>query len=162
MTLAEYRKLLEKIRENYRLEDYEQEEFEQQLDKLGYKFVEKRKCFFVIPKGRCSILRPWAAKIWKNKPGVFRVSSMNYLLIKLISIYMEELTRKTYRLIKEHEEEKGIRTYTVVEGDTLRDISIRLFGTKLRWPEIYRLNKDIIKSPDLIYPGQVLRIPSED
>ena len=33
------------------------------------------------------------------------------------------------------------------------------FVTDGGWPAIYNLNKDIIKNPDLIYPGQVLQMP---
>ena len=51
------------------------------------------------------------------------------------------------------------RRATVVKGDTLYDIAGRLLGNVNRWPEIYELNTDIIENPDLIYPGQVLRIP---
>jgi nucleoid-associated protein YgaU len=52
------------------------------------------------------------------------------------------------------------RRATVVKGDTLYDIAGRLLGNVNRWPEIYELNTDIIENPDLIYPGQVLRIPA--
>ena len=51
------------------------------------------------------------------------------------------------------------RRATVVKGDTLYDIAGRLLGNVNRWPEIYELNTDRIENPDLIYPGQVLRIP---
>lgn len=52
------------------------------------------------------------------------------------------------------------RRATVVKGDTLYDIAGRLLGNANRWPEIYELNTDKIENPDLIYPGQVLRIPA--
>ena len=32
-------------------------------------------------------------------------------------------------------------------------------ASKTNWPEIYQLNKDQIKDPNLIYPGQILRLP---
>jgi hypothetical protein len=32
-------------------------------------------------------------------------------------------------------------------------------ASKINWPEIYQLNKDQIKDPNLIYPGQMLRLP---
>lgn len=52
-----------------------------------------------------------------------------------------------------------VRRYTVISGDTLYDIAGKLLGNVNRWPEIYALNTDIIDDPDLIYPGQVLKIP---
>lgn len=50
--------------------------------------------------------------------------------------------------------------YTVVAGDNLWDIAKKFYGNASRWPEIYAANKDKIKDPNLIYPGQVLVIPS--
>ena len=51
------------------------------------------------------------------------------------------------------------RTYVVVKGDTLSGIAKREYGNASKWPTIYEANKDVIKDPDLIYPGQQLRIP---
>ncbi len=52
------------------------------------------------------------------------------------------------------------QTYTVVSGDSLSKISKRLYGDASKWKKIYEANTDQIKNPDLIYPGQVLKIPS--
>ena len=51
------------------------------------------------------------------------------------------------------------RTYTVVAGDSLSKISKKIYGNANRWKEIFEANKDKIKNPDLIYPGQILKIP---
>ncbi len=50
-------------------------------------------------------------------------------------------------------------TYTVQRGDTLSHIAQRMLGRAGRWPEIFEANKDKIKNPNLIYPGQVLVLP---
>lgn len=50
-------------------------------------------------------------------------------------------------------------TYTVQKGDTLQKIAKKYLGKTSRWPEIYEENKDVIKSPEKIYPGQVIVIP---
>lgn len=50
-------------------------------------------------------------------------------------------------------------THTVVAGDTLWGISSRYLGDGARYMEIYNINTDIIKNPNLIYVGQVLKIP---
>lgn len=49
-------------------------------------------------------------------------------------------------------------THTVVRGDTLWDLARKYLGNSTRWPEIYNLNKNKIKDPHWIYPGQVFTI----
>lgn len=52
------------------------------------------------------------------------------------------------------------KTYTVKPGDSLWAIAKRILGDGSRWKEIYNANVSVIgKNPNLIYPGQVLRIP---
>ena len=51
------------------------------------------------------------------------------------------------------------KTYTVVAGDTLSKIAKREYGDASKWHRIYEANKDTIKNPDLIYPGQTFKIP---
>src|SRR5215204_3364973 len=51
------------------------------------------------------------------------------------------------------------KTYTVVAGDTLSKIAKREYGDASEWKRIYEANKDTIKNPDLIYPGQTFKIP---
>ena len=50
-------------------------------------------------------------------------------------------------------------THTVQPGDTLFGIAAAVLGDGNRWPEIFALNRDQIGNPNLIFPGQVLRLP---
>jgi nucleoid-associated protein YgaU len=50
--------------------------------------------------------------------------------------------------------------YTVVPGDSLSKISQRFYGDGKRWRKIFEANRDQISDPDLIRPGQKLKIPS--
>jgi len=49
--------------------------------------------------------------------------------------------------------------YTVVKGDTLSKISKQYYGDPNKYNAIFEANKPMLKTPDLIYPGQMLRIP---
>jgi len=49
--------------------------------------------------------------------------------------------------------------YTVVKGDSLSKIAKKYYGNAMKYPAIFEANREVIKDPDLIYPGQVLRIP---
>ena len=50
-------------------------------------------------------------------------------------------------------------TYTVKAGDTLSVIAKRLLGDANAYMEIFNANRNILKDPDKIQPGQVLKIP---
>ncbi len=52
--------------------------------------------------------------------------------------------------------------HIVVKGDTLWDIAGHYYNDNFLWPKIYQFNKDKIRNPHLIYPGQVFVIPSKD
>jgi len=50
----------------------------------------------------------------------------------------------------------GANTYTVESGDSLSKIAGK-YG--IQWKAIWDANRDILKDPDKIYPGQELKIP---
>ena len=51
-------------------------------------------------------------------------------------------------------------SYTVQKGDTLSKISKQFYGDANKYKKIFDANRDQLKDPDKIQPGQVLRIPS--
>lgn len=50
-------------------------------------------------------------------------------------------------------------TYTVRSGDTLSKIAKQFYGDASKYPVIYEANRDVLKDPNVIHPGQTLRIP---
>jgi nucleoid-associated protein YgaU len=55
--------------------------------------------------------------------------------------------------------EPEAKYYTVVSGDNLSKISKAQYGDPNKYMKIFDANKPMLKDPDKIYPGQVLRIP---
>jgi nucleoid-associated protein YgaU len=50
--------------------------------------------------------------------------------------------------------------HEVVEGESLSLIAKKYYGDMMKYPVIFEANKPMLKSVDLIYPGQLLRIPA--
>lgn len=51
------------------------------------------------------------------------------------------------------------QTYIVKKGDTLSKIAEEHYGDAKLYPKIFEANRDVLKDPDKIRPGQKLRIP---
>jgi hypothetical protein len=52
--------------------------------------------------------------------------------------------------------------YRIAPGDTLSQIAESKYGNWVKWHDLYSVNRDMISDPDLIYPGQRLRLLSEE
>ncbi|MFT7598265.1 MAG: nucleoid-associated protein YgaU [Acidimicrobiales bacterium] len=53
------------------------------------------------------------------------------------------------------------KLHVVESGDTLSKIAKEHYGDASKYPVIFEANKPMLSNPDLIFPGQVLRIPAE-
>lgn len=51
--------------------------------------------------------------------------------------------------------------YEIKKGDSLSAIAKQQYGDATKWRTIYEANKDVIKNPDMIYPGQKIKIPKQ-
>ena len=58
-------------------------------------------------------------------------------------------------------DEKEPVFHTVKKGDTLWAIATKHYGNGAKYNAIFEANKPMLKHPDKIYPGQVLRIPED-
>jgi len=94
--------------------------------------------------------------------------SISFIEAKPIEVYtVNELnikpktqTNKTSASTRPPAAKAAAKTYTVKSGDSLWKIAQATLGKGGRYMEIYNLNTDKIKNPNIIYPGQVLTLPS--
>lgn len=77
---------------------------------------------------------------------------------KKIKVKKTKGKKTTTRATKAPESNTG-KTYTVKKGDCLWNIAKRFYGNGSQYTKIYNANKDKIKNPNIIYVGQVLKIP---
>lgn len=57
-------------------------------------------------------------------------------------------------------DETVFANHTVVKGETLGKIAKHYYGKPMQYVAIFEANKDILKNPDVIHPGQELVIPN--
>jgi nucleoid-associated protein YgaU len=55
--------------------------------------------------------------------------------------------------------EKAPVFYTIEKGDSLSKIAKAKYGDAMKWKALFEANEEVIENPDLIYPGQRIRIP---
>jgi nucleoid-associated protein YgaU len=53
------------------------------------------------------------------------------------------------------------KTYEVKPGDSLSKIAQQEYGNATEWNRIFEANKDVLKDPNKIFPGQKLKIPAK-
>lgn len=56
-------------------------------------------------------------------------------------------------------ETESSQFYEIKSGDTLSKIAKQYYGDASKYPLIFEANREVIKHPDKIYPGQQIRIP---
>ena len=57
--------------------------------------------------------------------------------------------------------QENVDYYIIKKGDTLSAIAKTYYGSFNEYPRIFEANREVIKDPDLIYPGQKIRIPKD-
>lgn len=87
--------------------------------------------------------------------------SLDLIQARTLTVYTENEMKNTgSKASPPRSSPEAPKTYTVRSGDSLYAIAKRTLGDGSRWREIYDTNKKTIgPDPNLIRPGQVLRIP---
>lgn len=95
-----------------------------------------------------------------GEPGdvYFDIEFKEFKFIKIREVVKE--TPKVEQQSDRPETAVTANTYTVVKGDCLWNIAKRFYGSGNQYTKIFDANSPPIQNPNLIYPGQVLTIPS--
>ena len=80
------------------------------------------------------------------------ITTLAFVLVGMVSAGALAQTPKTPLAMKPDAPER----YVVVRGDTLWSIAQRYTDSPWRWSELWDLNKDEIKNPNRIYPGNII------
>ena len=56
----------------------------------------------------------------------------------------------------------GGNIHRVASGENLSQISLKYYGDRRHWQQLYESNKDMIRDPDVLPPGTMLRIPGRN
>lgn len=56
-------------------------------------------------------------------------------------------------------EQANVEYYIIKSGDSLSKIAKKYYGNAMEYPRLFEANREVIEDPDLIYPGQKIRIP---
>lgn len=91
--------------------------------------------------GQCATeaVREKAVLLAGNVKGIERVDA------RFLTVAVEEPPEPTF--------------YTVQSGDSLSKIAKQVYGDAMKWKALFEANREVIKDPDLIYPGQKIRVP---
>lgn len=79
---------------------------------------------------------------------------------KIVKVTNNKASVTTQRQTNNSPAPKTGTTYKVKKGDCLWNIAKAIYGDGSKYTKIYEANKDKITNPNLIYPDQVLTIPS--
>jgi len=110
--------------------------------------------------------KPEKERGYKSKPTIKREQPVLPSLKEEVSSLTRDKERREERMVEEISKsiplgvsKQRYKRYTIKKGDTLQKISRKFYGTTKKWKFIYEENKDILRSPDKIYPGKTIKIP---
>lgn len=108
----------------------------------------------------------WATELPQVDTGVYtlridEVDDTGAVTSRIETPFKREEAETVAAIMAEDTNVEGfdVAVRTVQPGSTLWAIAKEAFGSGIMYVEVYEANRELIKDPDLIYPGQVFRIP---
>ncbi len=113
--------------------------------------------------------RTWSTEITNIAPGIYslrvdELDAVGAVLGRIETPFLRE-ERETIAAVMAEDTERAdfsVAVRTVQPGNTLWAIARERYGQGILYVAVYEANKDLIRDPDLIYPGQVFRLPVLD
>ena len=106
----------------------------------------------------------WKTLLSNVDPGVYtlridQVNAAGKVISRLETPFKKENPQKLLTHIKDAKTEARINVVTVQPGYTLWAIARKRYGRGILYVRVFEANRDKIRDPDLIYPGQVFDLP---
>ena len=121
----------------------------------------------VIGETTTDALGAWSYDASAIKPGVYtlRIDQLNAdaskVLARMETPFKREARSKLQEQLSAAESPARINVVTVQPGNTLWGISRERYGQGILYVQVFEANRDKIRDPDLIYPGQIFNLPDD-
>jgi len=121
----------------------------------------------VIGETTTDALGAWSYGASAIEPGVYtlRVDQLNAdaskVLARMETPFKREARSKLQEQLSAAESPARINVVTVQPGNTLWGISRERYGQGILYVQVFEANRDKIRDPDLIYPGQIFNLPDD-
>ena len=121
----------------------------------------------VIGETTTDALGAWSYDASAIEPGVYtlRIDQLNAdaskVLARMETPFKREARSKLQEQLSAAESPARINVVTVQPGNTLWGISRERYGQGILYVQVFEANRDKIRDPDLIYPGQVFNLPDD-
>ena len=121
----------------------------------------------VIGETTTDALGAWSYDASAIEPGVYtlRIDQLNAdaskVLARMESPFKREARSKLQKQLSAAESPARINVVTVQPGNTLWGISRERYGQGILYVQVFEANRDKIRDPDLIYPGQLFNLPDD-
>jgi nucleoid-associated protein YgaU len=121
----------------------------------------------VIGETITDALGAWSYDASAIEPGVYtlRIDQLNAdaskVLARMESPFKREARSKLQKQLSAAESPARINVVTVQPGNTLWGISRERYGQGILYVQVFEANRDKIRDPDLIYPGQIFNLPDD-
>ncbi|MDA8634921.1 LysM peptidoglycan-binding domain-containing protein [Rhodobacteraceae bacterium] len=106
----------------------------------------------------------WKTLLSNVDPGVYtlridQVNAAGKVISRLKTPFKKESPQKLLTYLQDTKTEARINVVTVQPGYTLWAIARKRYGRGILYVRVFEANRDKIRDPDLIYPGQVFDLP---